>query len=379
LILTWVAAMWWEATNRPLEGWDAMVMWFLKGRVLFEAGTVPAAFFTDSVHYAGYAHLDYPLMVPLTIAQTYAWTGDVDVIVKGWWALLAGAAAAGIYWGLSGLAGRPARLFGSLLLLSLPALADHAGGYYVGYADLPLAVYFLYGATFLYRWWRESGPAEFGLAALFFCLAGTIKNEGLVAAGTGLALLVAFSVARRRLTPSVSFIEASPWAKATTVALMVILILLPWQLEKAVLHIAGDIQPVAGAAWEGWSGRIGVIVQSMAAEMFNASDLTLLWPLLVVFGAGAFFFSPRKAWLSLPLIVLLTAQLAGDLVAYLVSPHDPNWQISTSVDRVIFQSAPVAVLLCTIYLDLLIRPIYDASFRLGRIKFGQPAASVPPA
>ncbi len=140
-ILAWTAALWWKATNTPLIGWDAIAMWLFKGRAFYAAGTVPVAFFADP-GYAGYAHMDYPLLVPLTVAQTYAWTGDTDILMRGWWALLGGATAAGLYWGLAGFAGRMARLGGLALVLTLPGLYTHAADYFAGYADLPLAVFF---------------------------------------------------------------------------------------------------------------------------------------------------------------------------------------------------------------------------------------------
>ena len=43
-------------------------------------------------------------ILPLTLAGTYAWMGDVDTLMKGWWPLLAGAAAA-VTFEISGSAG----------------------------------------------------------------------------------------------------------------------------------------------------------------------------------------------------------------------------------------------------------------------------------
>src|SRR6266496_1531005 len=118
-IVLWTMALIIHTFGLPLTGWDAIALWVLKGRYFFGAGTIPTAFLTDPYYIA---HMDYPMMVPLTVARIYSWIGDNDVIVKGWWSLLAGASAAGLYFGLEGLVGRAARLAGLLLVISLPAM-----------------------------------------------------------------------------------------------------------------------------------------------------------------------------------------------------------------------------------------------------------------
>ncbi len=343
LLIGWTAALWWQATNTPLDGWDAWAMWFLKGRALFQEGTVPAALLTDP-HYAGYAHLDYPLLVPLTIAGTYAWTGDHDPLMKGWWALLAGAAGAGLYWGGAGLVSRAARWGGLLLVLGVPDLIKHATGYYAGYADLPLAVLALFGAIFLYRWLRQPAPGAFTLAALFFSLAGFTKNEGLVTAGVGLALLFGLALLRRQLT----------WAGAGAAVALAALILLPWQWEKATLHITGDLQPTWALVQAQWAARIPPIVNGLTLMAASPYHQNLVWPVLPLLGTGALVFTTRRWLLTLPLLALIAAQIGATMLAYIVTPHDLAWHLHTSVDRVVFQPSLIALFLGSLYLGLLL-------------------------
>jgi hypothetical protein len=343
LLIGWTAALWWQATNTPLDGWDAWAMWFLKGRALFQEGTVPAALLTDP-HYAGYAHLDYPLLVPLTIAGTYAWTGDHDPLMKGWWALLAGAAGAGLYWGGAGLISRAARWGGLLLLLGVPDLVKHAAGYYAGYADLPLAVLALFGAIFLYRWLRQPAAGTFAAAALFFSLAGFAKNEGLVTAGVGLALLFGLGLLRRQIT----------WAGAGAAVALAAIILLPWQWDKATLHITGDIQPTWALVQAQWAARIPPIVNGLTLMAASPYHQNLVWPVLPLLGTGALVFTTRRWLRTLPLLALIAAQIAATMLAYIVTPHDLAWHLHTSVDRVVFQPSLIALFLGTLYLGLLL-------------------------
>ncbi|MEO6456652.1 MAG: hypothetical protein ABIO92_00035, partial [Chloroflexia bacterium] len=201
IILLWTASLMRRTLAQPLTGWDGLVDWIFKARVFYQNGTIPLIFLQDR-EYSVYAHLDYPLFVPLSIARIYEWIGDQEVIAKGWWPLLAGAAAAGLYFGLKDLAGYAARLVGLVVLIGMPAMMVHGADGLVGYAELPLAVLFLYGALFLYRWLRDLGPSNFGLSALFFGIAGFTKNEGLAIAIAGIGLLVALAVVLRRSKPA---------------------------------------------------------------------------------------------------------------------------------------------------------------------------------
>src|SRR5207247_7762870 len=45
-----------------------------------------------------------------------------------------------------------------------------------------------------------------------------------------------------------------------------------------------------------------------------------------------------------PLLAVLAAQLAAAVAAYVITPNDLAWHLATSADRVLFQSAPLALL-----------------------------------
>ena len=352
-IIVWTAAMFWQATNQPLAGWDAWSIWFLKGRALYQAGGLPMEFFTD-LRFLPYAHLDYPLLVPLTIAGTYAWTGDLDTLMKGWWPMLAGAAAVAMYWGLEGLVGRAARFSGLLLLVALPELSAHTVGYYVGYADLPLAVMVLFGGLFLYRWVRQQCSGDFALAALFFSLAGFTKNEGQVTAISGLALLVGLSVLRRR-----------PMSDSAIAGIAAAAVLLPWHLQREALGLTSEFHPSLLAIVTAWPDRIGPITQALTALLTDTARFNHLWPVLPLLALAALVFAPQRWLTTLPALLLLMVQATADVVAYLITPNDLTFQLTTSADRVIFQSVPLALLLGTIHLGLLFDRPRDARSSLG--------------
>jgi hypothetical protein len=343
VIVVWVASLLRATLNQPLAQWDALVIWIFKGRVFYESGAVPVSFLTDPQYDIFTHHLDYPLLVPLSVAHMYSWMGDQEVISKAWWSLLAGAAAAGLYFGLSDIIGRAARLSGLVLLIAMPALNRQAVDL-AGYVDLPLAVFFLYGVLFLYRWLRRPSPGEFALSALFFGMAGFIKNEGLVVTLSGLGLLVTVSLLlRRRARPPLlqSLVLAS-------------LFVVPWQVQKAALGIKGDLNPTISALLENWQERAGAVAGSLASYATDVNSLNLIWFLLPLLSLAVLIFMPRRWLATLPLVLLVMAHVGGTFVAYVTTPHDLKWHLLTSAERLVFQSALPVALLTVIYVGLLL-------------------------
>jgi hypothetical protein len=341
VIGVWTLILLSRAVSSAPIGWDSLVIWLFKGRVLYTAGTVPTGFFTDP--YYNYIHPDYPLLVPLTVARTYAWIGENDMLVKGWWSLMAGAAAFGLYYGLSGVTGLPARLVGLVVLMSLPDMASFASGYFAGYADLPLAVFLLFGGIFLYRWLKLRTEADYLPAALFFSLAGFTKNEGLIMAVVGSALILVLGLANRRLT----------WQGTVAVIVVFGMIVVPWQVEYRLLGLQSDIPISLSGAASNFSARITPISQGLASSALTVTDLGLVWPLLFVLSVLALLLAPKKWLATSALLILVGANLAASTLAYLVTPYDLAWHLSTSAVRVVFQSTLLAVLLGTVYLGIL--------------------------
>lgn len=337
----WTLILLSQAVRSAPIGWDSLVIWLFKGHVLYTAGTVPTGFFADP--YYSFAHPDYPLLVPLTVARTYAWIGENDMLAKGFWSLLAGAAAFGLYYGLSGVTGMPARLVGLMVLMSLPEVASSASGYFAGYADLPLAVLLLFGGIFLYRWLKPDTGADYIAASLFFSLAGFTKNEGLIIALAGNALILVLGLAGRRLT----------WPGISAVVFLFGAIFVPWQVEYRLLGLQSDLPMSISTAAANLSARVGLIMQSLTSSALNASDLSLVWPLLCVLLVLSLLLAPRKWLIASALLILIVAHLAASIFAYLVTPYDLTWHLATSAGRVVFQPTLLAVLLGTICLGII--------------------------
>jgi hypothetical protein len=264
--------------------------------------------------------------------------------MQAWWPLLQLAAAAAVYWGLAGAAARVSRLAGVAMLATLPELRSHATGGYVGYADLPLAVFALFALVFLYRWTTLGERHCVVVAGLCLGLGALTKNEGVAIAIAGAAALVVTGAAaggpghRRR-----------DGALAAGVAIALALV---WQVPLRVWGIESEFSYSPGALREGWEARGGVVLAAFGALALDASRFNLLGVLLPAACAVAALTSPRRWLAALPLLVVMAGHAAAVAATYMVSPADLSWHLATSADQVLFQMALPGVLLLAVYLDI---------------------------
>lgn len=80
LLLLVVGAAWLvffvESVGEPMWSTDYLAMWGLKGKTVFELGFVPRRLFQDPALY--WAHREYPLLVPLSLATLASFAGGWD-------------------------------------------------------------------------------------------------------------------------------------------------------------------------------------------------------------------------------------------------------------------------------------------------------------
>jgi len=163
------------AVRTGLSGTDALAIWMLKARTIYEQARIPGRLFSDPA--LAFSHPEYPLLVPLTL-------GAVALAARGWnphalalvyvaWQLATLAAVAGV---LSRRVSRTAGAAGALLAaLCAPLwLPIH-----VGTAEIPLALGIVLAGAALMDWLeRPSGPALARLGIAGALCTGT-KQEGI--------------------------------------------------------------------------------------------------------------------------------------------------------------------------------------------------------
>jgi hypothetical protein len=314
-----------RAVALPLE-WDGLSLWQFKARALAD-GSLRYQL-TDRAF--AYSHVDYPLLVP---AHT-------------WWLPGGGAHAKGgqlggllfladlmivFFWGARSLP-RAARLVGALVLASLPITGRLAA---IGFADLPLAAYFLAMIVA----WRDGDVRIVSLLAM-----GTVltKNEGLFALASMLAVCLLASPPEttlplaRRLRETALVLLAGGAALGT------------WLWVGRQWGLTGDMLTAANVRPERlWQGvdRLPRIGRTMLHHFTAIGPGVPGWGLLWLAAALGLLTGPPGRWSSAkgPWIAAGTYLLLV-VTPYALTPHDLGWHLSTSLARLLYHAAPVTLL-----------------------------------
>lgn len=322
----------------PLD-WDGWAIWQFKARAMVD-GSLQTLL--TSPQY-GYAHPDYPLLVPSQTWWLSAGVFQPKLAQCSGFLFFLDLLALLYHWARS-LASRRLALVGCAVLVSWPLLMKHTAS---GFADVPLAAYVLATAVYL-------GRPDLPLGLV--CLAGALltKNEGLftllgallvalsgsietprpgaakgvplrVAAvlGTGILAAGVWSVMKRRWALNADLLDPSRWPKDLLAALL-------HRVPGILRALMGEAVSV-GPRYPGWG---------------------LFWPVALLL---ALVSARGRLRTTLPLYLMCGAHLVGIFTAYLVTPLDPALHLSRSLDRLLLHFAPTLLLASLIALRALER------------------------
>ncbi|TAN62051.1 hypothetical protein EPN18_05470 [bacterium] len=326
-----------NSTAMPIKGYDTWVIWFMKGKVFYYDKIVSPAFFPNDVYSNGNLSYDYPLSVPLTVALGYLGIGGVDdQLAKLFFSLYFVSLLIMLYNCMRRYASRE----GSLILLAffatLPRVMQQGGLDGVGYADLPLAGYFICATGFILSYIRSGAIKDFIFASLFLALGAWVKNEGIVFMATGFIMLTAIAVYKDRS----GYYKPVLWGAFIMAALIG-----PWLIFRA------QLPPVTETMTSGLSfssliagfGKLPFIIKRILPKLFTADKYHITWALYsatLLYSIGRF-----KRLDFICLSVLIFAQMGVYIFVYMITTMDMQSQIDTSFDRLTIHILPL-VFLC---------------------------------
>lgn len=305
-------------------GSDSIAIWLLRARTLARGG--PA-------YDPGLVMPRYPLLVPVLIAGGWTMLGTEALWVPHAVAV-AGAAACVLILvgGLTTLRGWVPAAWAAVALFGPPAFLRTAADLI---ADVPLAATFVGGLVSVVLARERGHPRHLVLAGLAWGLGTHTKQEGLLLAGAGTLVVVAWTARREGLA------AAGRSLAGLAVGLLLPLGLLAWHLRAA--RVASEylgpvrtlarraLDPARHAAIWGTLGRWGAAHAPLALPV----ALVALIP-----GARA----PAQ-WASARLAATVVGVAGGVYYGvYLLTPYDLTWQLDTSLHRLLVHLWPAALL-----------------------------------
>jgi len=309
-------------------GWDGLFNWEIKARYAFlNSGVLPQSYYASSGR--AFSHPEYPLAIPFTELWLYLWVGAphqfwIKTIFPMFY--IAGTLLLAIF--VSRLSGK--RWLGLLIALFVPFVpfvTASPGGVIVGYADIPLAVFYLTALGYLLC--ARERDFLFYAAALTFI--PWIKSEGIIL--WAILAVIGFVVALRR-QHRVRFFLLS--------ILPGILLITGWRIYLKAMHavIPSDFARPTFEILRSNLNRIGGICATAFAEMSEPSHWSIFWLLALV--AVIYLLFARQS--SRPVLAIaVVAPVFLYLSTYIFSAW-PSYtaHITSSLPRLLLHVMPAA-------------------------------------
>ena len=316
-------------------GWDGLLNWEIKARYAFaNGGVLPATYFSDSGR--AFSHPEYPLAIPFTELWLYLWLGQADQFfaktifpifyVVGTFLLVAlGQRLAGRRW---------IGLLLAAFLFFVPQITIEVGSAIVGYADLPLSIFYLASIGCLSCAAEQDDAAFFRLYAACLALLPWVKRDGLilwiVAAACGIFVVLRTKRSYRDLLA----------------LLPGLLIICGWRVYLSAMHApqAADFLPFNLETFGTHLYRILPLLSAFLIEFYDLPTWSLFW--FVVAVAIAYLLRRMRE----PRVQILLTALIVPIFLYLsvyVFSSWPNYldHVGLSISRLLMHVAPVGFLI----------------------------------
>lgn len=330
-----------RAAAQPHGHWDAWAIWNLHARWIARGGD----------DWLGFLSLEggqpsYPLLLPAAIAEIWLATGHESVAVPiGVGAFFAVATVGLLVSALAATRTLGVGLVGGIALLATPQLVVQAAAQQ---ADVPLGFFALATAVCLHRALAASGRRHaLLLAGAGAGLAAWTKDEGWLLVAVSGVVLTAHSLLTDGFRAALRRIAwfAAGLAPIALVAGSFKLWLAPqgWLTKSSTQ--AEMLARVTDFARAGEIAAAFVRGILELGRLFERAPLLLSVPVLLLLYPWVVTRRPslRRDSAALAVLALVGGVLAGYAGVYLVTPKQLDWQLTTSLSRLLLQIWPAAL------------------------------------
>ena len=323
--------------NNPHGFWDAWAIWNLRARFLVRSGDQITSAFSELI---SFSHLDYPLLLPCNVAKIWTFLGNESLIVPISIAFIFTITTVGLLFSsLSYMQDRFQGLLAGLLLLTVGSFFERGADQG---ADVPIGLYYL--ATIIiyciFHFEHEKSLHYIFLAGIMAGFAAWTKNEGIL-------FLVIVILARFLIRFPHGGL--SSFLKEISVFLCgVIPIILLLFFFKIKFAPSNDI--IGGQGFDVTLSRLFdinrylVIGKSFIIKFYNMlHDRVIFIPLFIIFWGFSSNKQNRRGIQNTMYILIF--MLVGYFLVYIITPHELNWHLNTSLGRLFLQLLPSAIFL----------------------------------
>lgn len=318
----------------PHGEWDAWSIWNLRARFLVRSPNMLLPF----VALLEWSHPDYPLMVPGSIAMLWTASGGESQTIAGAVQMLFFISAIAVpFTVLRQLRGDAIAAIAAVAIIGGSTLVRMTAALY---ADVPMAAMIAcagaMAALALEQETQSRGPVL--LAGLMAALGAWTKNEGLLFFGVLTVSIALVAASRAELRSRIGTLRDFAIGAAAVLAIVF-----------SFKHGATVTNDLVRSATGTFAGRLADTQRHWAAFWAMVGEsLTFgnyVVPPVVVFGVWLGLNKLRRpiGGASLIPIAATALQLAGYYAVYVTGAADLNWQLESSLGRVLMHVWPLGV------------------------------------
>ena len=335
ILLVGLAA--WVSSLRAM-GWDGLFNWELKARIAFlNGGAIPLSFYSDPTR--PWTHPEYPLLLPLSEAWLYGWLGRADQEMAQLLCLICFVAVLGmLHASLSRFGDHRAQAWAppAMMLLAPQLIFSGQGGVSSGYADFPLAAFYLAAVVILLEYY-EKGDA--GLLLPFGLLAGMlpwVKREGAIL----WSCLIAMAM--------IKIFQRRDWRRAALPVAPGLAVLIGWRIFLMIAKPSSgeEFLPVTPSTLRTNLWRAPLIAWAAIPELLNWRRWGPLW--ISVAAAAIFLIAKRRRERRIVLLAAVFLPIALYAGAYIFTGWDFLVHLNNSFPRLLIHVSLVAALMVAV-------------------------------
>ncbi len=321
----------------PHGKWDAWAIWNLRPRVMFRSGAQWLNAFSES---GGWSHLDYPLLLPLAIYRSWVMLGYETFITP---CIVAGLYLFStiflVYKAVSILRNTNQGYLAALTMLATVWFLKHSTSQF---ADVPIA-FFTLSIIVLFTLMAYSPQNSHGLmflSGLFTGCALWTKNEGwlLLIVIYMVYFLLPFIMRSKRDHLKIAIIFSAGVLPFFCITLFFKIKFVP---QNDVINI--------NTLYNMWQSLSNISHYLEIGSAFLKEIVTFSYGILFFIGAYFWLIKANNGFSSefnIKLhVVMLLSMLTGYFFVYVITPHDLQWHIATSLNRLLLQLWPSTVFL----------------------------------
>lgn len=270
-----IAVVGWLCWVRVL-GWDGLLNYEAKARWAFlRGGALPLSYFSDPSR--DWSHQDYPLLLPLAESWLYLWIGRPDQQVAKIipWMFFVSAACLLHAAGCRFMANQWQRLVAPLIVFCVPLLLIGDGSVSTGYADFPMAVFYLGTIMFVIEFWRSENFAALQMAGLLSAAGCWLKQDGII-----LWACMAILVCLKALVEFKRWkFDWRKWLKLAMALSFGLLVFVGWRafIGSVSAVVRSEIQPVEYGTLRANAWLLPIIIKGVVLELLTLRHWGFLW------------------------------------------------------------------------------------------------------